>query len=56
MVDEKLFDDAIKIAMLWLSKSVAVDAAAFRGDVERAVQAVYQGLLAVRHRIEAGEL
>jgi hypothetical protein len=54
MVDEKLFDDAVRIASLWLSKTEATDAQAFRSDVERSVQAVYHGLLAVRERITKG--
>jgi hypothetical protein len=51
MIDEKLFDDAISLASLWLAKTEARSAQEFRDDVEGSVQAIYHGLLAVRDRI-----
>ena len=56
MVDEKLFDDAMRLASLWLSKTQAQNSQTFRDEVESSVQAIYHGLLAVRHRIGTGTL
>jgi hypothetical protein len=56
MVDEKLFDDAMRLASLWLSKTQAQNSQTFRDEVEGSVQAIYHGLLAVRDRIETGTL
>jgi hypothetical protein len=55
MIDEKLFDDAVRLASLWLSKTEAKNAQSFRDDVERSVQAIYHGLLEVRIRIQSGK-
>ncbi len=53
MVNEKLFDDAIKLAALWLTNSKATDTKEYRSDVEGCVQAVYEGLVSLRLRIVA---
>jgi hypothetical protein len=53
MVDEKLFDDAIRLASLWLTKTKATDSEKFRNEVEATVQSVYGGLLSVRERINS---
>jgi hypothetical protein len=52
MVDEKLFDDAMRLASLWLAHSKVDTAREYRNQVEASVQAIYHGLLAVRERIE----
>ena len=51
MIDEKLFDDAIRIASLWLAHSKVETARDYRDQVESSVQATYHGLIAVRERI-----
>jgi hypothetical protein len=56
MIDEKLFDDAMQLASLWLANTKATTHQAFRDEVEGSVQAIYSGLLAVRERIEAEEV
>jgi hypothetical protein len=56
MIDEKLFNDSIQIASLWLAKSSVETAAEFRKQVEGSVQTIYNGLIAVRQRIETGEV
>jgi len=55
MIDEKLFDDAIQLASLWLTKSKAATPKEYRDQVEGSVQTIYNGLVAVRERIEKGE-
>jgi hypothetical protein len=55
MVDEKLFNDAIQLASLWLAKSKAATPKEYRDHVEGCVQTIYNGLLAVRERIETRE-
>jgi hypothetical protein len=52
MVDEKLFADAIQLASLWLAKSKSTTAQDYRDEVEASVQTIYNGLVAVRDRIE----
>ena len=52
MIDEKLFNDAIQLASLWLAKSKATDPKEYREQVEGSVQTIYNGLIAVRERIE----
>jgi hypothetical protein len=54
-VNEKLFDDAVRLASLWLEKSKADTVQGYRDQVEGSVQAIYHGLLAVRGRIETGK-
>jgi hypothetical protein len=54
MIDEKLFNDAIQLASLWLTKSKAADPKDYRDQVEGCVQTLYKGLLAVRERLESG--
>jgi hypothetical protein len=56
MVDEKLFDDSVKLASLWLAKTQAQNPQTLRDEVEGSVQAIYHGLLAVRDRINSGTL
>jgi len=51
MIDEKLFDDAIKLASLWLTNSKASNASDYRQEVEGCVQGVYRGLLSLRDRL-----
>jgi len=51
MIDEKLFDDAIRLASLWLSNSKASSAADYRQEVEGCVQGVYRGLVSLRDRL-----
>ena len=51
MIDEKLFDDAIRLASLWLTNSKAENAKDFRHEAEGCVQGVYRGLIAVRARL-----
>ena len=51
MIDEKLFDDAIKLASLWLTNSKASNASVYRQEVEGCVQGVYRGLLSLRDRL-----
>jgi hypothetical protein len=50
-IDEKLFDDAIQLASLWLTNSKAVDTKDYRHEVEGCVQGVYRGLIALRGRL-----
>jgi hypothetical protein len=54
MIDEKLFDDAVQIASLWLAKSNAETPAEYRQQAEGCIQTIYNGLIAVRQRIETG--
>ena len=51
MIDEKLFDDAVRLASLWLSNSKASDAKDYRQEVEGCVQGVYRGLVSLRARL-----
>ena len=51
MIDEKLFDDAVKLASLWLANSKAPNATDYRQEVEGCVQGVYRGLLSLRARL-----
>lgn len=51
MIDEKLFDDAIKLASLWLTNSKAPSATDYRQEVEGCVQGVYWGLVSLRSRL-----
>jgi len=51
MVEEKLFDDAIRLASLWLAHSKVETAKEYRDQVEASVQTIYHGLVAVRERI-----
>ena len=56
MVDEKLFNDAIQLASLWLAKSKAGNPKEYRDQVEGCVQTIYNGLVAVRERIVTGQV
>jgi hypothetical protein len=56
MIDEKLFNDAIQLASLWLAKSKTATPKEYREQVEGSVQTIYNGLVAVRKRIENGEV
>ena len=53
VVDEKLFDDAIRLAALWLTNSKAKSSREYRDEVEGSVQAVYEGLVSLRARLVA---
>jgi len=55
MVDEKLFNDAIQIASLWLANSKAESTEEYRRQVEGSVQSIYNGLIAVRDRLATGK-
>ncbi len=52
MMDEKVFEDAVRLATLWLEKTKVTTPQAYRDQVEQSVQAIYMGLRAVRDRIE----
>ena len=49
MIDEKLFDDAVKLASLWLANSKASSPKDYRQEVEGCVQGVYKGLVTLRN-------
>ncbi len=53
MIDEKLFDDAIRLASLWLTHSKAMSIKDYREEVEGCVQGVYEGLVSLRGRLNA---
>jgi hypothetical protein len=56
MVDEKLFNDAIQLASLWLAKTKAGNPKEYSDQVEGSVQIIYKGLVAIRERIVTGEV